>query len=271
MLRCAGDGRAALAAHELLPLERVQELVEPPRLDAGERRERVRPERPSRCTAASCSSPSPSAGSRSMRAAMIPCTVSGSRSSTLDARLAASGRTPRRRAGCRPPARERLLVSASSTRPLEQRQDEPRGLLVVERGERDGASRFACRRPSRGGARAARAGPCRRRGAARRRPSRRARRRSRAGRRRPSGGPRTTSTSGRCSASASRNRRQAANASLARVAVRRPPRASPTSGRRCALDPAPLARRPTTSLDRARELRSRRRRRCPTRGSPPAP
>ena len=89
-----------------------------------------------------------------MRAAMMPCTDCGQ--PLVDRRRppGACGRTPPRRAGCRPlAATSACWVSASQHGTIEQREDETRGRVVVERGERDGASRCASRLPTRAGAR----------------------------------------------------------------------------------------------------------------------
>ena len=111
--------------------------------------------------------------------------------------LAAAGRTPRRRAGC-PPARSRIgccssagMHGASRAAPRRDGRS-PRG----ERREVDRCRRCAAPPRSRGGARRARAGRCRRRAAAHLPRGRRGARGRRASRRRPSGGPRTRARSG---------------------------------------------------------------------------
>ena len=150
--------------------------------------------------------------------------------------------------------------------------DEPRRLVVRERRERDRRARSPFLRPSRGDARGARAGPCRRRGAEPRPPSRRGSRRSRAGRRRPSGDPRRPARAARAPralrGSAARRRRPPPAPFASQVRARRRSRpaaagasrpSAPHPGLRA--DPRIAARSFAAGL--ARPSRSR--------GFPPAP
>ena len=213
-------------------------------------------------TAASCSSCFSSAGSPSRRAAMIPCSVSGSGSSS--ARRAppshrdesrgrrACARTARRRAGCPRRARAALLDSAGEQRLLEQRRRRAARCPRGERRERD---------RDRVELSAAPAGPpleqlrARRADTSSGTPPAHSTRWSTKSSSPSSAQCRSskTRTSGRCSASASKKRRQAANASLAARRPRSPP--SPTSGRRwTSTQSRPRARR---DRDRRVELRAR--------------
>ena len=128
----------------------------------------------------------------------------------------AGARTPRRRAGCRPRASSSVdWTLGREHRALEQRVDEPRRLVVRERRRARVVVAFAlAAAPVRAALEELRAARCRRRAAARRSPTRPGGRRSRAGRRRPSADPRTRARAGTRSAIASKNCRQAANASV---------------------------------------------------------
>ena len=140
---------------------------------------------------------------------------------------------------------QRRLRLAGRTRAVEQGADQARRSRARTAATARRSARCACRRPSRAAARAARGARCRRRAAARPWPSRRGGRRSRAGRRRPSAGPRTRARPGRCSASASRKRRQAASSPPVAPAAARARRAAADAPR-----PARLARRRRRRRDR---------------------
>ncbi len=151
-------------------------------------------------------------------------------------------------------AREQLRPAsrASSSGSLEQRVDEPRGVLVGERRRARSVSAFGLPPPQPAGAAAARAARSRARAAARRWRARRAGRRSRAARRRPSADPRTRARAGapRRAPRGTGARRRTPRPAPGR---RRPPR-GPTSGRRCALEPAAPRRRRRRPRDRVVEL-----------------
>ena len=138
--------------------------------------------------------------------------------------------------GFPPHARGAPPASAGQDRPLEERRDEPRGLLVRRAARARASPRSASRRPSPGrrASSSGRAVQTTRIGTPR--PSRPGGRRSRAGRRPPSGGPRRR---GRAGAARRSPRGSAARLRMPRPASRRRARsaARPTSGR-SALDPA---------------------------------
>ena len=202
-------------------------------------------------TAASCSSSFSSAGSASRRAAMMPCTDSGSVAPLSPRSVEHARRTAPRRADCRLRARAAPLHLGGQQRLLEQSARRAAARLVVARAARArSSSRSPCRLPS-----PAPLQELRPRGAEdeqrNARPSRRGSRRSPAARRRPSADPRRRARRAPRSAIASRNRRQAANASRAgRPGCRR--RSSPTSGAQlCDRSSAPRRRRDEPSTRRA--------------------
>ena len=228
VLHGARDGRPVLPADELLALERVERARSAPMLPSADREQGVRPDAlPSteacwRSSFSRLAGVDPRGDDPLHRVGELP--VDGRPRLEHARELLRVERITRR-------AQERALRLGLENRAIEQGETRRR---VARRRAAPARSwaHCACRHPSPGAGRAARAARCRRRAAARPPPSRRGRRRSRAGRRRPSGGPRTTSTVGSRSASASKKRRHAANASAAMVLrrSRSPPR--PTSGRR---------------------------------------
>ena len=91
VLRRTGDGGAVLAADELLPLERAKSS--PSRHGSRSTAEASASDQKTfPCTAAVCSRSFSVAGSRSMRAAMIPCTDVGKPLVDPGARLTSSAR-----------------------------------------------------------------------------------------------------------------------------------------------------------------------------------
>ena len=210
VLVLAGDGRSELAAYEFLPLERVQPLLERPPLAP----ESAEPEDTARRLRHPGGAPSPRVGSVSSRAAIMPLHRLGNDGlgGTLDA---ACGRTPPRTADCRPraraamPARRRRSPSAPS-----RARARASTVSSSESGERRIVDELTFPPPQPGRrVEELRASGAERRAAARPSPSRRGSRRSRACASSAQWRSSKTRTSGRSSASASRKRRQAANAS----------------------------------------------------------
>ena len=175
---------------------------------------------------------------------MMPWTVSGTSTSPSSSRQTSPSwrRSPRSRSmRTYSSATERVALGTAEERQLhlgrehrlgEELADQPGRVLVGERRERERDRVRLASAPARSSRRAAPGERCRRRAAARPRPGRRARRRNRAARRRPSARSSNTSTVGRCSATASRKRRHAANVSPRPSAPARTSPSSPSSGRR---------------------------------------
>ena len=183
----AGDRRAMLPPHELLALERVQALLELPRLDVGEARQRIGPEH------------LPEHGRELEELLLLAGKSVDPRGDDSLQGLGSGGRRSLPSASMRayssansglPSARceeRRLLLGRRGPAFRADAASESRGVLVRRAARARPSPRCASPRPSPAGARAARAAPSRRRAAGRRSPGRRARRRSRAARRRPSG------------------------------------------------------------------------------------
>ena len=229
----------------------------------------LRARRPCRSQRRPGAAASPSARANPAGHATMPCIVSGSGSSSRQPRSSQICANCSAYSGL-PPA---CASSACWSRPSTGRSSsEPisRAVSSSDSGsQRQGRAHSACRRPSPAAARAARAGPCRRRAAARRSPSRPASRRSRAARRRPSAGPRTRARAAAARPAPRRNRRQAANASSRRS----PPSASRSPSRPAGAGaPHPVAsarRHDVRVISPAASPRPRPR--CRARGSLPAP
>ena len=136
ILQIAGDGRRTLASHELRPLKRVQPLLSDPlSTSASTVRGRARTSLPT--TAASWTSSFCSGSSRSRRAAIRPCTVSGSRSSWPRSRSMRDELLGVERVAARARAAAPPEVSAGRSGALEQLAEESRGVVVRERRQRD--------------------------------------------------------------------------------------------------------------------------------------
>ncbi len=145
VLLLVGDRRAAVAADELLPFERVQ-LFFPPPGRIAERGDRARPEdlADHRRVLQRCFS---GGGRASSRAPMMPWIESGSGSSSPSPARRASGRTARRRAGCPRPAPAARPAVSRRAAAAEQEPSEPRRVVVRRAGTARAWPRSACRRP----------------------------------------------------------------------------------------------------------------------------
>ena len=135
VLRVAANRRAALAPDEVPSLQRAQETVDVWGGDACRRCDTPQPEHLP-CTAASCSSSFSGRGSASSRAAITPCTDSGSsavlpRSDSMRTYCSAKSGFP---AG---PLEQRLPLVRELQRLRQQRRDEQAGVLVRQRLQRD--------------------------------------------------------------------------------------------------------------------------------------
>ena len=260
---------SARALDELLALELEEQLLRLARRRRRRRRAR-RARRPCRGRPRPAAAASPRSPSPSSRAAMIPWTVSGSSESVARAR-AASARTARRTAGCRPREPEAPVASRpASTGCSSRARDQARRLLVRERRERDRQGVRLAAAPAR-----APLEQLRPRGAEDEErhaasPSPRAGRRSRAAPSSAQWRSSKTSTSGPLLG----ERLEEPPPGGERLLRRSPPalaRAEPASGRRWPLEPVRAPRRRRHRVDRARAASPRPPPACRSRGSRPAP
>ena len=163
VLRLALDGGDALAPHELLALQRAKALVRP-RGGAAEVLDGAEPERAAE-DGRVLQSRFSSAGSVSSRAAMMPWTVCGT-GSRRRRRDSALGEHPHELLGVQrvaPCAREELRHQVAGQHGLlEQRRRAGSTSRRRRAAPARSSWRWACRRPSPAGARAAPGGPCRR-------------------------------------------------------------------------------------------------------------
>ena len=266
VLDLAGDGASALAPNELDALEPVQTLLELPALVT----EGTEPEAPAdhRCVAQQLlllawerveagrdERPGPSRAGSPHRAARSACE-----------------RTPLHTEGCRPRARGAAACSSASMteRPSSACTSAAR-LLLGERREEDRRGVDLAAAPAGSPGRVAPVARCRERATGRRWPSPRGSPRSRASPSSAQCKSSKTSTKGRSSASASRKRRHAANASPRSVSPAVASASSPASGAHVPLDPTCLRRVRDHRLHGSPELLGRLVPGRPTRGCRPGP